>query len=252
MLTQENKDILIAAMLEHGRLDRITQGLWWDNGKGCHIGCCGHAFGFNNGESNFTQLAEKTGIDEWLLRLSEKIFEGLESEQSKKFSIEFCESLPVNVDFNNFLPAINIARMDRSIELQEVSGYTNKDEICDVLKLVKSYWENPAAESARSAAESAAWSARSAAESAAWSARSAAWSARSAAESAAESAWSARSAAESAAESARSAAESARSAAESAAESARSAAESAAESARSARSAAWVDEMNVLLSVLKS
>jgi hypothetical protein len=254
---QKIKDALIKRMDHHIEMDELLQGSTGSGGKGCTVWCA-----LNNGELkkgyDHSAFPDVLGLPEWLARLHDVIYEGLETEDSKWFSKEWVRAIPVGVNvepvkwkFSVFLLKENIDRV-LSLEINEELKTKIVDSIRQCLSVNESailtgVWDESAAESARSAAESArsaAWSARSAAESArsaawsAWSAKSAAWSAaKSAAWSAAESAKSAaKSAAESAWSAAESAAWSAKSAAWSAAESARSAAKSA---AKSAAESAW-------------
>ena len=232
MLTQQNKDKLVTAMKEHQRLDRIVKGRWFskEENKGCHIGCCGESFGLQHGHSNFEKLSERLSIPEWVLRLSEKIFEGLEEKEDIGFSLDFCEALPVEVDIDGLRPSIEINRLQKLIVIQEKSDYLDKQSVIDAIKLSIECWKD---------IDNADWSA----------ARSAAWLAESAAESAVESALSA---AESAAWSVESAAWSAAESAESAVESAAWSAVESAESAESVESAAWSDEAEFLIKTLRN
>jgi len=199
----------IRRLEEHSKLDEIIKGQYWEDGKGCAVGCTIHSDTHNCYEIEL-------GIPEWVARLEDSLFEGMPNEQAKEFPLKLLKAVPLG--FSNWQ---HIYHQLCIFMLEDICKNTDnklvQKAVCDIITLHKTESKDV---SAWSAAESAAWSA---AESAAWSAaESAAWSA---AESAA------RSAARSAESAAWSAARSARSA--------RSAAWSAAESARSAWSAAW-------------
>jgi len=183
----------------HAKADEFIKGGYWENGKGCAVGCTIHS---DSHRAYETEL----GIPEWLARLEDVLFEGLDNRDAKTFAVDFLISIPVGVDLNpikwKFCAYILKENIDRVLKLkiddklkqqvvEAVQGCLKINE--DAIRSGK--WDDSAAKSAESAAWSAAWSAaESAAESAAWSAaksaKSAAWSA---AESAA--AWSAASAA---------------------------------------------------------
>jgi hypothetical protein len=239
---QEVKDFYVKRMEQHAKADEIIKGQYWEDGKGCAVGCTIHS-------SDHAVYQTELGLPEWLAILEDKLFEMQCNSDAKIFAVEFLQAIPVGVNlepvkwqFCAFLLRENIDRvlnLDISSSLKEkVTTAIRQALACCEAAIARVEW-NEAAESARSA-RSAAESAESAesARSAAWSA----WSAWSAAWSAAESARSARSA-RSAAESARSAAWSAWSAAWSA----RSAARSAAESARSAAYKRYADHLLILL-----
>src|SRR6185312_447177 len=268
---QAIKDKYLARVRAHRAADAITQGIGWEKGKGCAIGCTLEAY-------DHSLYPIELGLPEWLARLEDRIFEGLPKAEAMAWPEAFLEAITPGANLEPVRPKLALRRIDRLIALQNGNagkhGAAIDAVIAQTVAALTQVRQCHEAEiggdtcvitAARSAAESAwsAWSAWSAAESA-WSAaesaaRSAAESAaRSAAESAAESAWSAWSAAASAARSAAgSAAWAARSAAWSAAWSARSAAWSArsaarsARSARSAESAAWKQEAADLLELLR-
>ena len=235
------KEELIAKLKHHQELDTFIQGQWLDtesgkvegNGfKGCFYGCT-----MQTSENPLQKFSEKYSIERWFTDITEKIFEGLPSNEANMFPLQCIEALPVGVDLNIIKSKWNIVVLTDQLRFVYVNSEQEK-----AIKQCISLFEVPFNEITRSAAESAARSA----ESAAWSARSAAESA----ESAESAAWSARSAAWSAAWSARSAAWSAESAAWSARSAAWSAAESAAESA--SRSAHYVWLRDQFINLLKS
>lgn len=269
---------LVAQLKDHYEADEIIQGQYWQDGKGCAVGCCVHG----NDHNLFPVMH---GLPTWLAHLMDGIFEGLSRRQAKKFPLQVISAIPVGVDltrvkhqFFHWLlvdPINGVARFNphqsiievASLHRRVVDGEIVSDQEWSAVWSAAWSAAQPGAEFAsRASAESAAWSAawsaaRPGAQTAAWSsARAAAWSAvRSAAESTAESA--ARAAVMSAVESsARSAVmPAARAAAESGAESAaESAAWSAAESAAqpgdwsSARSSARSAQAKKLIELLRA
>ncbi len=232
---QEIKNLYLSRVRAHAAADEIIKGCYWENGKGCAVGCTIH------GDSHHAYEKE-LGIPVQIAYLEDTLFENLTNGDAKQFPEKFLSAIPVGANLSHIIPKFFVWLLldpergvirfaDPRVEpaIRQVADYHQK--------ILDGFWKDAesAARSAWSAAESAARSARSAAR----SARSTAWSARSAAWSAAESAaWSARSAARSAWSAAESAAESAARSARSAAWSARSAACSARSAARSAWSAA--------------
>jgi hypothetical protein len=240
---QEIKDKYLARVIKHRELDNIIQGIGWENGKGCAVGCTLENY-------DHSRYPIELGLPEWLARLEDRIFEGFPKEKAMFWPERFLASIPVGVCVENVRHHSSIKRMERLLEIQnKLLEKHNEQYILDTINSIKlvidchrlelknEYCDWAKAESAAgSAAELAAQSAAESAWSAAWTAESA-WSA---AQSAAESAWSA---AQSAAESARSA----RSAEDSLA-----AAWAAQSAADSSWAAAWEVEANTLIECLKN
>lgn len=238
MLSYHNDPAVKAAHIaqaeRHAAQDMLLEGTYGmttsDGFRGCSVGCFAHDIDPTTDDYH-ALVAVAAGWPEWLVRLSDTLFEGLPAGEREAFHVELRRRVPVGVDLEPVRHAIGVARMDRLIEQQGAApDAPYKEQVLAALRQVRAYHEAPT-ESARSAAWSAA---RSAAESArsARSAEPAAESARSAAETGARSA----------ARSARSAAWSARSA--------ESAAETAAESA--AESAAYIAERDALYNALEA
>ena len=223
----------LARVRAHREADNLVQGTGWENGKGCAIGCILEDY-------NHELFPSELGLPVWLAYLTDKIFEGLSSQDSQYFPEQLLAAIPEGADVAPVQHHLGIRRMDRLIKPQQENdalSKTLKSKIINVLAAAKSCHEAELGGTSCdwSAVEDAADTARYAADTARYAARYAAWSARSAVWSAA---WSARSAVWSAAWSARYAAWSARYAARSA-WSTRSAVWSAARSAWSTRYAVW-------------
>ena len=181
----------------HREADEIVRGLYWKDGKGCCIGCLAHA-----NDDPHEALEKQTGIPEWLSRVADTIFEGL--EDYKQWPERFVAAVPKNKTHDwmekNVKAPFLVHVLKSTLKNFDHEKYPDvKKAVDDVIKLWRR--DDIGSEDWRSAAESASCGAASAA----WSAESAEGAARSA-ESAARSAWSAESAAWSAARSAASAA----------------------------------------------
>ena len=230
----QNKDYWVSTMQEHQDSDRLIAGEWFREDsetefKGCFFGCA-----MQTDESPLEKAIEAMGLPDWLIYLSEKIYEGLPQDERILFPVRLLESIPVGKNLEPIKHKLAITRLTKlATENNRVSECINIIIELHKIKLIGKEVSFEDWSSAESAARSAAWSAESARS--AWSAESAAWSARSARS----------------AESAESA-ESVRSAAWSAAESVRSAAWSAARSATSEARSAWSAESAELIKLLSS
>lgn len=170
----------LARIRAHAKADEFVKGKYWENGKGCAVGCTIH-------DSDHARYETELGLPEWLARVEDTIFEGLPNDKAKAWPVQFLEAANLGADLNQIKAPFMIYVLEQARLNFDRDKYDYVDMvICQVITL----WEddpNQENKDAWSAAESAAaWAAAwAAAESAA---RSAAWSARSAESAAAESA----------------------------------------------------------------
>lgn len=75
---QTQADRLRAQVLAHEAADEIVQGTYWQNGKGCFIGCITHS-------DDALEAASLLGGDLMLIRIAERIFENLPNADAKTF-----------------------------------------------------------------------------------------------------------------------------------------------------------------------
>src|SRR5271165_374565 len=78
----------------HFKADEIIKGQYWQNGKGCAVGCTIHSDKHKNYEIEL-------GIPEWLAMLEDKIFEGLPNERAKLWPKQFLKAIKIGVNLNN-------------------------------------------------------------------------------------------------------------------------------------------------------
>ena len=167
---QSVKDKYVKRMQQHAEADEVIQGTYWEEGKGCFIGCL----------MEDTQPHDKVdaiGLDPRLTYLLDSIFEGLSNDEAKIFARDTIGKIPVGVDSYIIYCKFMYWLMERNAKRSK--DYPEVVKACrQVKKLYRKLIDGKqVADNEWSAAESAAWSARSAARSAAESAAwSAAWS----------------------------------------------------------------------------
>jgi len=85
------KEKYISWVKAHYVQDEIIKGKYWQDGKGCAVGCTVHS---SKHDSYETEL----GIS-WRWALAEDgIFEALPNDQAKEFPLQFLEAIPVGAD----------------------------------------------------------------------------------------------------------------------------------------------------------
>src|SRR5690606_37264301 len=85
------KDFYLNRLIAHREADEIIQGTYWQDGRGCGVGCTVHS-------RNHADYESELGIPRILACLEDQIFEGLPNEKAKEFPIQFLEAIPVGVD----------------------------------------------------------------------------------------------------------------------------------------------------------
>ena len=164
----------LARVLAHAKADEIIRGKYWEDGKGCAVGCTIHS---PNHDAYETEL----GIPIALARLEDTLFEGQSNGKAKTFPARFLAAINPGADlsrvhwqFLHWLLTEELAARDHPLVAAAIK------QCADVLvPLTKGM---PVDRSARASARAAAAesAARASAESAAWAAESAASAASSA------------------------------------------------------------------------
>jgi len=193
------KASLLAELAKHRKADQISKDQYWENGKGCAVGCTLHSYAILSGRTDFE--FDQHGIydeifgrgGQMIARLEDVIFENLPNNLAQEWPERLLNAVKVGSDLSfvgwKFLHwLLTDSQVNTGIDHPLVRATVK--QCADIMDLMAT-GAATSVESAESAARSAERSAASA-ESAAWSAasaeRSAAYAARSAAASAA---WSA-------------------------------------------------------------
>lgn len=169
------KTMVLAEVENHRKQDQIMQGTYgrdydgvW---KGCAVGCTVKSINIKLNKDYSTSdhsIYEKVlGLPEWLARLEDSLFEKLPKEEAKKWPSAFLKAIPVGVNLESvkwkfcaYLLSENIKRVlglkiEYALKEQVVSAIrqclTLQEEAIKTGK-----WNESAAESAWSVAESAA------------------------------------------------------------------------------------------------
>ena len=94
---KEIKQKYIDRVRAHMIADEIIKGLYWENGRGCAVGCTIHG-------SDHQKYEDELGIPTVLARLEDSIFEGLPNHLSKMWPLEFLEAIEVGADLSWIWP----------------------------------------------------------------------------------------------------------------------------------------------------
>ena len=175
---------LVAQLEAHYAADEIIKGTYWENGKGCAVGCCVHG-------NDHGLFPVHFGIPESIAYLMDEIFEALPNEQAKEFPLKLVKSIQVGADLskveNLFLewllidPVHGVSRFNPDPCIPAVAALHRR--VADGDSVNPEEWDAAGdaawAAGAAWAARAAAWAAWAAGD-AAWAAAGAAWAARAA------------------------------------------------------------------------
>lgn len=75
----------------HAAHDEIVKGQYWENGKGCAVGCILHS-------SDHAAAESELGLPAWLMHLVDDIFEALSNADAKVFPAQFLRAIPTGAD----------------------------------------------------------------------------------------------------------------------------------------------------------
>jgi hypothetical protein len=180
------KSAILKQLRAHAEADEIVKGQYWEDGKGCAVGCTIHGANHAEYESSF-------GIPQMLAHLEDCIFEGLPNVEAKKWPVRFMSAIEPGQD----LSLVGWKFLHWLLTNEKVNPRINDPLVRDAVKqcadvLVPLTKGEPVDKRAAKRAAHAAWSAADAAEDrvagrAAWSAAWGAWSAAKSADCAAES-----------------------------------------------------------------
>ena len=91
----ELKAQAIAEMQAHIAADQLIKGQYWEDGKGCFIGCAVKNKGQRSWHDTFQELY---GIDKRLAELFDILFEGVPNERAMRWPVEVYTAIQVGAD----------------------------------------------------------------------------------------------------------------------------------------------------------
>lgn len=91
------KQKYIDRVKHHQKLDNIIQGTYWENGRGCAVGCT-----LEKGLSPHDRYPVELGLPTWLAHLEDHLFENLHIKEAKTLPLAFLEAIPVGIKESEF------------------------------------------------------------------------------------------------------------------------------------------------------
>jgi len=90
---QSIKNAVLLQLQAHYDADEIVKGQYWEEGKGCAVGCAIHS-------NNHMDYEKLFGIHVTLARLEDTIFEGLRHDIAKEWPIRFMTAIQPGMDLS--------------------------------------------------------------------------------------------------------------------------------------------------------
>ncbi len=106
--TLQTKTEALASIRAHKAADQLIKGQYWEEGKGCAVGCQYHAFK-NDNDYDFHIIAERVhGIPQQLAYLEDRIFENLPNELAMQWPERFLSAIPEGADLSKVIPSLMV------------------------------------------------------------------------------------------------------------------------------------------------
>jgi hypothetical protein len=152
------KDEYLARVRQHRAADELVKGQYWENGKGCAVGCTIHSSEHENYE---TEL----GIPQALARLEDSIFEGLPNERAMSWPEQFLAAIQVGADLtmvsSRFLRWLLVDPRSGVVRFASARGKAAIEQVAELFQrqieggtVVAAEWHD-AADAAHAAADAA-------------------------------------------------------------------------------------------------
>lgn len=107
----ELKTFLLNQLVLHREADKLVKGHYWENGKGCAVGCTLEAVRHYNGNAgksishgDHALYERELGIPQILARLEDRIFEGLPNGHSQAWPERFTDAIRPGADLSGVWP----------------------------------------------------------------------------------------------------------------------------------------------------
>ena len=125
------KDKHVKKMIQHRKADEIVKGKYWENGKGCAVGC---TLEMDNSDGLIHKHEEEIlGIPEELSRLKDWLFESLENGKAKLFPEQFLEVINVGADLTDVCRKfkLKIQRENLSLQIRQSKKFPELKDVYD-------------------------------------------------------------------------------------------------------------------------
>ena len=103
------KHFVLAQLTAHREADKLIHGVYWNNGKGCAVGCTLEAVRLHANQPEINHKDHETyetalGIPQILARLEDRIFEGINNGDAQHWPERFTRAIAPGADLSTVWP----------------------------------------------------------------------------------------------------------------------------------------------------
>lgn len=106
--SQELKDFVLNQLAIHREADKLVKGQYWENGKGCAVGCTLQAISLRNGKEiehgDHQNYESELGIPRIIAKLEDRFFEALPNGESQNWPEKFTNAIVPGADLTMVWP----------------------------------------------------------------------------------------------------------------------------------------------------
>jgi hypothetical protein len=95
------KKLYLDRVRQHQRADELIHGIYWQNGRGCAVGCTIHS-------ANHAAYETELGLPRILARLEDRLFEGMANGKASTWPSAFLDAIRVGADLSLVWPRFAI------------------------------------------------------------------------------------------------------------------------------------------------
>lgn len=129
------KNKYVSRVRAHQKADEIVQGLYWEEGKGCAVGCTIEG-------SDHEKYETELGIPKEVAYLEDVIFEELTNGDAKEFPLQFLKAVKVGSDLSKVVPQIVIWQFeDPKYGLKNIPEVAEDKEVMEDCEAVVSLYK---------------------------------------------------------------------------------------------------------------
>jgi len=139
------KDFVLHQLVQHRETDKLVQGRYWQDGKGCAVGCTLEAVRLRNHAPSIDHEAHnlyesELGVPRALARLEDRIFEGLPNAAAQLWPERFITAIAPGADLAMVVPRFLFWLLDDELPQHVKDKYPKtKAALADVTALYREW-----------------------------------------------------------------------------------------------------------------
>ncbi len=126
------KEKYLARVVAHRKADELVKGRYWENGKGCAVGCTIHG-------SSHAAYETELGIPRVLARLEDVMFERMENVKSKMWPERFLQAIAPGADLSLVWPRFAVWTLIDPVD--GVIRFSEKRKTTIAIESVAALWQ---------------------------------------------------------------------------------------------------------------